>query len=65
MPFQPKPRGERRCEAILVAVTPEVREKVERVCEREGVSLAEVGRRALDHFLQEMETGNGNSGAGG
>lgn len=57
-----KSAEERRSEAILISVTRDTRAEVERVCRKEGLTFAELGRRALDRYLRELEPAGGMMG---
>jgi len=46
-----KPESERLSEMIMVNVAREVRRELDKLARRDGVSLSELGRRALSRYL--------------
>lgn len=52
MAFQIKPEDQRNGSSLLIPVPLRTRRQVEQMAAREGVSLSEVGRRALSAYLK-------------
>ena len=55
MTFTVKPERQRRSEALLLSVTRDTRRRVEEIAQEERLSLSEVGRRAVELFIQQHD----------
>ena len=63
MAYQPKPESERRDGNLMVSLPLALRRQVEQFARQEGVSMSEVGRRAIGAYLGGSGSADREGGA--